>query len=134
MKTLLPVSSLLLSLFLGQLAFALPPGSSAVNGYPTLDANRVYTPGQTVKIDEPHGVYTGMIVMDDYFFLNPLVLGDSQRNDEGQGAFASSLACISQSISTSGDANQRKLLCRNDFSLIPGAPDADRVYTEFVWI
>ena len=33
-----------------------------------------------------------------------------------------------------GGANQRKLLCRNDFSLIPGAPDADRVYTEFVWI
>jgi len=33
-----------------------------------------------------------------------------------------------------GGANQRKLLCRNDFSLIPGAPDADRVYPEFVWI
>jgi hypothetical protein len=33
-----------------------------------------------------------------------------------------------------GGANQRKLLCCNDFSLIPGAPDADRVYPEFVWI
>ena len=33
-----------------------------------------------------------------------------------------------------GGANQRKLLCHNDFSLIPGAPDADRVYPEFVWI
>lgn len=46
--------------------------SSAVYGYPaTVDANRVYSSGQKVKVDEPHGVYTGIILMDDYYFLRP---------------------------------------------------------------
>jgi Putative metallopeptidase len=116
MKTLSSVPSLLLSLFLGQLAFALPPGSSAVNGYPTLDANRVYTPGQKVKIDEPHGVYTGVIAMDDYYFLNPLVLGDSQRKDEGPGAFAisgSMAAEIRQATSSTWQKITVSYVCDN---------------------
>ena len=45
---------------------------------------------------------------------------------------ASRLARISQTIERIGGANQRKLLCSNDFSLILGAPDADRVYAESV--
>src|SRR6516225_9404898 len=87
MKALVFALALLASMFGSQPTFALPPGSSSVNGYPMLDANRVYTAGQQVKIDEPHGVYTGLIAMDDYLFLNPLVLGESQRKEEGPGAF-----------------------------------------------
>jgi hypothetical protein len=42
------------------------------------------------------------------------------------------LARISQTVECIGGANQRKLLCHNDFPLIPEAPDADRVYAESV--
>jgi hypothetical protein len=51
-----------------------------VYGYPaTIDANRVYSPGDRVKVDEPHGVYTGVILMDDYYFLQPLTIIKSVR-------------------------------------------------------
>jgi putative metallopeptidase DUF4344 len=88
MRVSVCISIVLTVLFPVQRGFALPPGSSAVYGYPTLDANRVYSAGQQVTIGEPHGVYTGVIVMDDYYFLNPLVVNDAQREQEGQGAFA----------------------------------------------
>jgi hypothetical protein len=42
------------------------------------------------------------------------------------------LTRISQTVECIGGANQRKLLCHNDFPLIPEAPDADRVYAESV--
>ena len=67
--------------------------SSTVNGYPaTLDANHVYSPGQTVKVDEPHGVYTGVIVMDDYYFLRPLTVTDTERKaDAVEGSLSASV-------------------------------------------
>jgi len=48
-----------------------PGQQQKVNGYSMLDANRVYSPGDKVKVEEPHGVYTGLISMDDYYFLRP---------------------------------------------------------------
>jgi transposase len=38
------------------------------------------------------------------------------------------LARISHTNRRIGSPNQRKLLCRNDFTRVRGAPDADRVY------
>jgi hypothetical protein len=38
------------------------------------------------------------------------------------------LARISHTNRRIGSPNQRKLLCRNDFARVRGAPDADRVY------
>jgi hypothetical protein len=49
-----------------------------VNDYPTLDANHVYIPGQEVKVEEPHGVYTGWISMDGKVFVRPVSLNNSQ--------------------------------------------------------
>jgi hypothetical protein len=44
------------------------------------------------------------------------------------GATSLSLARISHTNRRIGPPNQRKLLCRNDFTQVRGAPDADRVY------
>jgi len=68
---------------------AIPPRSEVVpekhsiskeseNGYPALDANRVYVPGQEVKVEEPHGVYTGWISMDRKVFVRPVSMNESQ--------------------------------------------------------
>ena len=67
--------------------------SSAVYGYPaTVDANHIYSPGQTVKVDEPHGVYTGVIRMDDYFFLRPLTVTETDRKtDAVEGSLSASV-------------------------------------------
>ena len=51
-----------------------------------------------------------------------------------QGRIYSALSLNFSNHERIGGANQRKLLCRNDFSWIPGAPDADRLYAEFVRI
>src|SRR5438309_1476951 len=67
--------------------------SSAVYGYPAaVNANRVYSPGQNVKVDEPHGVYTGVILMDDYYFLRPLAVTETERKtDATMGSLSASV-------------------------------------------
>jgi hypothetical protein len=42
------------------------------------------------------------------------------------------LARISHTNSRIGPQNQRKLLCRNDFTQVRGAPDADRVWRAII--
>jgi hypothetical protein len=46
--------------------------------------------------------------------------------------FSASLARISQTIERIGGANQRELLCGNNFHRFRETPDADRVYAESV--
>jgi hypothetical protein len=58
------------------------PISTSVNDYPTLDSNRIYSPGAQVRVDEPHGVSTGLILMDNYYFLRLLDVTDSKRKSE----------------------------------------------------
>jgi len=41
-----------------------------VQGYAkVLDANRVYRPGERVRVEEPHGPYTGLLEMDEVYFV-----------------------------------------------------------------
>jgi hypothetical protein len=49
-----------------------------VNGYPALDGNHVYAAGEQVKVEEPHGVYSGWISMDGKVFLRPVRFNENQ--------------------------------------------------------
>ena len=59
----------------------LPPGQN-VNGFPMLDATRVYSHGEKIKVEEAHGVYTGWILMDDNYFLRPVRVTETERKQE----------------------------------------------------
>jgi hypothetical protein len=39
------------------------PRTREVHFYPMLNANQVYSPGLKVKVEEPHGIYKGWILM-----------------------------------------------------------------------
>ena len=54
-------------------------GSAPVNGYPMLDANKVYSVGQKIRVEEPHGTYTGLILIDDYYFFRPTSVTETER-------------------------------------------------------
>lgn len=54
----------------------------SVNGFPMLDARRVYSHGEKIKVEEPHGVYTGWILMDDNYFLRPARVTETERKEE----------------------------------------------------
>lgn len=58
------------------------PATNKVHFYPMLDANQVYNPGQKVKVEEPHGIYKGWIVRDDYYFLRPTSVTETGRKEE----------------------------------------------------
>jgi hypothetical protein len=58
------------------------PATREVHFYPMLDANRVYDPGQKVKVEEPHGIYKGWILMDDYYFLRLTSVKETERKEE----------------------------------------------------
>src|ERR1700751_3846479 len=64
-----------------------PPTSSSVNGYTMLDTNRVYRAGEQVRVDEPHGVYTGLILMDNYYFLRLVAVTETERRQESGNGF-----------------------------------------------
>lgn len=53
-----------------------------VNAYPMLDARKVYSPGQKVKVEEPHVIYKGWILMDNYYFLRPTSVTETGRKKE----------------------------------------------------
>ena len=59
--------------------------SSTVNGYPILDASRVYSAGQNIRVEEPHGTYSGLILMDNYYFLRPTSLTEAERKQDTYG-------------------------------------------------
>jgi hypothetical protein len=116
MRVFLRIGLTLAGLALAQTRLAAAPGSPVVNGYPTLDANRVYVAGQQVKVDEPHGVYTGLLVMDDYYFLNPLIVSEAERKSEGGTAFAvrgSLLVEVRHAINSAWDKAAFSYDCEN---------------------
>jgi cyanophycinase len=69
------------ALGLAQQPAELAPGQS-VNGFPMLDATRVYRHGERIKVEEPHGVYTGWLLMDDNYFLRPARVTETERKQE----------------------------------------------------
>jgi hypothetical protein len=56
---------------------------------------------------------------------SPFATRNSARKEFGE---AGDVARISHRNMRIGSPNQRKSLCRNDFTQVRGAPDADRVY------
>ena len=44
-----------------------------------VDSNKVYRPGQKIKYDEPHGVYTGLLSVDTAYFFCPIKLTVKKR-------------------------------------------------------
>src|SRR5437879_3943253 len=54
-----------------------------VRGYPMLDPNRVYRPGEQVRVDEPHGAITGLMSMDASYFVRPLNVKVIEQNAIG---------------------------------------------------
>ncbi len=44
-----------------------------------VDSDKVYSPGQKIKFDEPHGVYTGLLSADSTYFFCPVNLTVTKR-------------------------------------------------------
>jgi len=55
-------------------------GQQSIPGYPMLDANHVYRPGEQVRVEEPHGVYSGLMSMDGVYFVRPGNVTITRRN------------------------------------------------------
>jgi len=58
-----------------------------VRGYPMLDANHVYRPGEQVRVEAPHGVYSGLLAMDGVYFVRPVNVTITRRNKVSNSLF-----------------------------------------------
>ena len=56
--------------FASTVASAQSSGTSlSVHDYPMLDARKIYSTGQEIRVGEPHRAITGLPLMDDFVFL-----------------------------------------------------------------
>src|SRR2546428_14075755 len=85
---------ILVGLSLGSICFGQQQRpKQPVNDYPMLDADRVYRAGEKVQGDEPPGVYTGRISIEDYYFLRPVRVNESGRVQKGVKGRLSASSC-----------------------------------------
>jgi cyanophycinase len=71
----------------------------SVNAYPMLDANKVYSPGQKIKFEEPHGVFSGLISMDGSYFFRFLSVTETERQQyPGSQGFFGVKGTVSASV------------------------------------
>jgi hypothetical protein len=54
-----------------------------VRGYPKLDPKHVYHPGEQVRVDKPHGVYSGLMSMDRTYFVRPVEVTIAEQDKVG---------------------------------------------------
>jgi len=78
-----PSAVLVLALSLTSLHTVAQVTDHRVNNYSMLDALKVYAPGEKVRVDEPHGVYSGLILMDDQYFFYPVQVSESEHTQDG---------------------------------------------------
>jgi hypothetical protein len=94
-------NALCLALSVMSVVSAQNPGntSRSVNGYPMLDANKVYAVGQQIRVAEPHGAYTGLILMDNYYFFRPISVTETEhKQSPGQDGFFAVKGTVSASV------------------------------------
>jgi hypothetical protein len=58
-----------------------------VRGYPMLDANHIYRPGEQVRVEKSHGVNSGVLTMDSVYFVRPVNVTITQRNKLSNSLF-----------------------------------------------
>src|SRR5437867_1907256 len=61
--------------------------NQSVPGYPMLDANHVYRAAEQVRVEEPHGVYSGLMSMDGVYFVRPVNVTITRRNKVSNSLF-----------------------------------------------
>src|SRR5450432_1935370 len=120
MKSLLLFVTFLLSMSFAQNT----DGASRVNGYPMLNANKVYSPGQQVRVEEPHGAYSGLITMDAYYFFRPNSVIETRRTQNGVAGTVS--ASVRSAISPSWEQTNFSYGC-DDRDLVAGRIELARM-------
>jgi hypothetical protein len=58
-----------------------------VNGYPMLDAYHIYRSGEQVRVGKSHGSHSGLLTMDDVYFVRPLNVTITRRNKVSNSFF-----------------------------------------------
>jgi Putative metallopeptidase len=87
--------------------------SRSVNGYPIPDANKVYSVGQQIRVEEPHGAYTGLILMDKYYFFRPISVTETERKQyPGQDGFFAVKGTVSASVRRAVGPSWQKMTFR----------------------